>query len=537
MTLKQIAALGRKLITFLKMFSDCFGRREARVLFKVYTQGQLSDLSRKNAEAIALKFGKAPRTLQRFLESIKWDGEKLQGRCQQIIAQEHSHAEAIGTIDESGVPKSGKETVGVARQWCGHEGKVDNCVVGVHLGYAAPGFRCLISSALYLPEDWANDPERRKKAYVPEDVKFRTKQQIALGLIDQALANGVRVGAWTFDEFYGRDGKFLDGLEQRGQAFVAEVPKNFRGWVIKPEVSTSGLQNRRGRPKQYPRLVRRKPGYEVQNLLRYSPALRTQSWQRYRIKDTNKGPEVWEIKWSEFWRKEATGLPGRQQTLIVARNVLTGEVKYFLSNRVPGKNGITLRWLLRVAFGRWSVECCFREAKEELGLDHYQVRGWQSVHRHFYLTQLSHLFCARIRQEYDPHQAEFLPAPIPEPAPSTTTSRKLGSKPAKPTCPSTLGNDLQLNLLGPLTIEQVRSAMNIWLEAACMTPAARQQHYEKELKKQRYHQRRNAQARQSHTKTRLTKLSELGIDVGRIKSCIPKPQQDILHFCAQSGKT
>lgn len=158
MTLEQIAALGKKLVSFLKLFSDCFGRREGRALLAVYVQGQLSDLHRKTAEAIGLRFGTAPRTLQRFLESIKWNEELLRTRCQQLVAQEHAHPEAIGVIDESAVAKSGPETVGVQRQWCGSQGKVENCVVGVHLSYAAPGFQCLLDSAVYLPEDWANDP-------------------------------------------------------------------------------------------------------------------------------------------------------------------------------------------------------------------------------------------------------------------------------------------------------------------------------------------------------------------------------------------
>jgi len=314
-------------------------------------------------------------------------------------------------------------------------------------------------------------------------VGFRTKPQIALELIDRALRNGVRVSAWTFDELYGRDGKFLDGLQQRGQAFVAEVPANFHGWVQKPKILRSGPKKsrKRGQPKQYPRLARRRPSCEVRNLLKYSPVFREQSWQRYRIKDTDKGPAVWEIKWAVFWRKGADGLPVRRHCLIVARNVLTGEVKYFVTNRVPGERGTTLRWLLRVAFGRWSVESCFREAKDELGMDHYQVRGWRCLRRHFFVTQLSHLFCARMRQEYD------------DPA---------GEQPDR------------------LTVQQVRGAMNTWLSSVDLKPAARHERYEQELEKQRYYQRRNQQARKSHTKTRIIRLRELGIDVDQIKSCI-----------------
>jgi SRSO17 transposase len=163
MTLEQIRALGRKLTSFLSLFADCFGRRESRALLRVYVHGQLSNLHRKNAEAIALQFKTAPRTLQRFLESIKWDEDKLRNRCQQIIVKDHAHPEAIGCVDESGTAKSGKHTVGVGRQYNGNRGKVDNCVVGVHLSYSAPGFQVLLDSALYLPEEFASDPARRKK--------------------------------------------------------------------------------------------------------------------------------------------------------------------------------------------------------------------------------------------------------------------------------------------------------------------------------------------------------------------------------------
>ena len=324
---------------------------------------------------------------------------------------------------------------------------------------------------------------------MPADIEFRTKPQIAVDLIDRALANGVRVSAWTCDELYGRDRRFLDALEERRQVFVAEIPVDFHGWARQPVVLHEGPENTgRGRPKDYPRLAAGYHSSEVRDLARYSPAFRKQSWQRYRIKDTDKGPEVWEVKWAAFWRKDEAGLPTRRHCLIVARNVLTGEVKYFLANRVPGEinpvtgQAVTLRGLLRVAFGRWSIESCFREGKEELGLDHYEVRGWRCVHRHFYVTQLSHLFCARVRQQYD-------------------TSNE------KP--------------LDRITIEQVRSAMDTWLDTADLPPAARRQRFEHELEKQRYYQRRSKQARKSHTKTRLAALRALAIDVERIKSCLP----------------
>lgn len=167
MTLEQIAAPGRKTTLFLALFGNCFGRRDARELLRIYVKGQLSNLHRKTAESIALEFGTAPRTLQRFLESVKWDEEKLRDRCQEIVAQGHAHPDAIGCVDESGTAKSGKATVGVARQWNGNRGKVDNSVVAVHLSYSAPGFQVLLDGTVYLSEDWANDPARRKKRTCP----------------------------------------------------------------------------------------------------------------------------------------------------------------------------------------------------------------------------------------------------------------------------------------------------------------------------------------------------------------------------------
>jgi SRSO17 transposase len=484
MTLSQMARLGRKLTVFLGSFADCFRRQESRELLEVYVQGQLSDVHRKTAEGIALEFDVAPRTLQRFLECSKWDQEEFHDRCQQIVAQKHAHPDAIGAVDESGVGKSGDDTVGVARQWNGNRGKVDNCVVGVHLNYSAPGFDCLLGSGLYLPEDWASDPVRREETHVPAEVQFRTKPQIALDLIDRALGNGIHVAAWTFDELYGRDGTFLDGLQQRRQVFVGEIPANFHGWMQKPRILRSRPKNskKRGlRNKKYPRLARGRPACEVHNLVTYSPVFQEQSWQRYRIKDTDKGPQVWEVKWAVFWRKGGDGLPGRRHCLIVARNVLTGEVKYFLSNRVPGEHGVTLRWLLRVAFGRWTIERCFRVAKDELGMDHYQVRGWGCLHRHFFLTQASYLFCAQVRQEYDNPGDE---------------------QPDR------------------LTLEQVRSAINTCQSNADLKPSARLRRHEKQQNKEKYHQRRNPRARKSHTKTKIARFRALRIDVNRIKSCL-----------------
>lgn len=307
-----------------------------------------------------------------------------------------------------------------------------------------------------------------------------------MGLIDRAKANGIRVMAWTADELYGRDGAFLDGLDERGEAFVVEIPPNARVWLRKPKVLKSRPKNGVGRPKKYPRLSQRdrKPN-EVQDLAKYSPAFREQAPQRYCIQDTHRGSEVWEIRWETCWRKTHTDkLVSKQCTFIVARKVLTGETKYFLSNRVPGRDGWSLRKILRVAFGRWPVEDCFREAKEELGFDHFECRGWRCIHRHLYVTILSQLFCARVRQQLSPGE-------------------------------DVLGGEL-------VTMEQVRRAANVFVSSLGLPPRCRERLYQDEADRQAYYARRNAQASKSHRKTRRKLLAELGVDPDKIKSVSPK---------------
>jgi SRSO17 transposase len=167
MTLKQIASLGRELTRFLALFVGCFRSRPGFALARIYVQGLLSDLQRKNGEAIAVEFGTAPRTLQRFVESIKWEETGVCDQCQRLVARDQAHPEAIGCVDESSTAKSGSHTVGAARQWLGSCGKADNGVVGVHVSYSCPSFPCLLDSEVYLPHEWADDAERRKKTTCP----------------------------------------------------------------------------------------------------------------------------------------------------------------------------------------------------------------------------------------------------------------------------------------------------------------------------------------------------------------------------------
>jgi len=357
-----------------------------------------------------------PRTLQYFLSDIPWDHQRLRNRLQWHIAAEHSHCRAIGVIDESGNPKKGNYTCGVQRQCCGNTGKIDNCVVGVHLGYIADDFQCLLDSDLYLPKDWANDTARRRQAKIPDDVIYRKKTDIALDQVRRSMGNGIRFSALTFDEFYGRDRQFLDGLESLGQNYVGEIPSDFSGWTNQPDIlqkATPSELRKRGRKRHFPRISRQTSNSsEVRKLAVYSPKFYSQKWKKFKIKDGEKGPVVWEVKAVKFYRKHGKdGLPGRAHTLIVARNVLDkNQVKYFLSNMLIDDKQITLQWLLWVAFSRWPIERCFEIGKRDLGMDHFEMRNWQGIHRHFYITQLTMLFCAEVQQSLrEKNSTELLP--------------------------------------------------------------------------------------------------------------------------------
>jgi len=401
MDVKRIKSMGRELKTFLAEFDDCFARSESRERLRNYIGGQVSDLPRKSIEPIALAAGIPPRTLQCFLATAQWDEHRIRDRIQWIVARDHAHRQAVATVDDTGNPKKGTHTAAVQRQWCGNTGKIDNCVVSVHIGYTTGDFQCLLDSDLYLPKDWADDPARRKEAGIPDDVVYRKKTTIALEQIRRAMSNGIRVAAWTFDEFYGRDGEFLDGLETLGQSYVGEVPSDFTGWVHEPRILHSPRPqeaHKCGRKRRYPRLARKAlPASKVKNLLIYSRQFQKQKWKRFKIKDGEKGPVVWEVKHASFYRKHANGLPGPTHTLIVARNVLnTDEVKYFVSNMAVGSGCVSLEWMLWVAFSRWPIERCFELAKRDLGMDHFETRSWRGIHRHLYISQLSLLFCARV---------------------------------------------------------------------------------------------------------------------------------------------
>lgn len=398
MTPQQMRRLKPELARFLKRFDDCFPRKDTRAHLPTYIQGQLSDLPDKSVEPIATRAGVAPRTLQEFLSQLRGDHAKMRDRLQSIVRDDHAGPHSVGIFDETSFVKKGQKTPGVQRQYAGCVGKKENCIV-VHLAYATGDFHCLLDGELFWPEGWSQDRQRCTEAGIPDGVVYRPKWRIALELYDHARGNGLVFDWLTFDEGYGGKPELLRQLQTRQQRYVAEVPRNFTGWLKAPRVVNRPFHRHgRGRGRKTPRLASgSRPAQRVDCLLKQR-AFQDQPWQRFRIKDGDKGPMVWEVKHALFWVKDEKGLPTERRHLLVARDVLQPEeVKSFVSN---APEGTPLTALLLVAFSRWRVERCFEDDKGEVGLDHYEGRRYVGLQRHLVLSAVSYLFLTRMRQQF-----------------------------------------------------------------------------------------------------------------------------------------
>ena len=394
MDASTIMKIRPELTRFLRQFDHCFGRVTTRRYLDLYIEGQLSDLPRKSLEPMADAVGEPPRNLQEFLGLFRWDEPAVRDDLQQYVARRHAHPQSVGVVDETSFVKKGNKTACVQRQHCGAVGKIDNCVVSVHLGYATPQFYSLVDGEVFLPEKtWQHDRRRCRQAGIPDEVVYRPKWQMALEQYRRAVANGLRFAWLTFDEGYGSKGPFLRELEQLGQNYVAEVPVNFFVWTKRPALlyRASACDRKPGRQRRYPRLkAKNNPKVEVRHVLAYSPLMRKVAWQDYYVKDGSKGPMVWQAKRLMVYLADERGLPMRPYHLVVARNALDhSEVKYFLSN---APESTSVETLLGVAFTRWIIERAFEDSKTELGMDHFEVRKFLSIQRHLILSCLSHVF-------------------------------------------------------------------------------------------------------------------------------------------------
>lgn len=383
----EIAALSGELRRFLDGFAPAFRTRHGREHLRTYVEGQLGPLERKSVEPIADAAGVPMRSLNDFLAEVRWDEDAVRDHVQRIVAAEHRGAENVLILDESGFPKKGNDTACVQRQYCGASGKIDNCVVGVFAAFASGDFHTLIDGALYVPKDtWAEKPKRREKAGIPDDVGYRPIHEIGLELVRRAKQNGVPIDWVVTDERYAEVPAFLTGLEEEGLHYVLEVPRGFSGWTQRPPTHAGDEDVRLARI-----LADAPRPQNVASLTEAGATLARKPFTAYHVKDTFKGPEVWEARECAFFHHRSGRVSGRLR-LIHMRHVLDKTEKYFVAN-APAD--VPIETILRVALTRWRVERCFEDSKGEIGLDHFEVRGYGSIKRHLVLSLVSHLFLAR----------------------------------------------------------------------------------------------------------------------------------------------
>ena len=368
MTPDQLIALGTAFAAFLRVFEVCFVYRPTVKHLHSYCRGLLSDLPRKSVEPIALACGTAVRTLQEFLRDHLCDHFRMRDLLQQRLAGHPALNAAddlgtIGVIDETSTAKKGTKTPGVSRQYCGERGKVDNCVVSVHLAVVRGLFKTIVDAALFLPRVWSEDRERCRQAKIPDDLVYQPKWRIALKQVARAVANGLTLDWLTFDEYYGGKPAFLQELDAQGKRYIGEVPRNFRCLTKRP-------QGRK--PKGGWR------GKRADNLARFSSAWNQQEWQGITLTRLTLADQEWEVRAGHVYLISQPRLNRRHREmttrtfywLIVAlRNTATEQMKSTFS-RTPWPE-TPVETLLRVAFCRWNVEHAdFRVAKSEIGFGH-----------------------------------------------------------------------------------------------------------------------------------------------------------------------
>jgi SRSO17 transposase len=381
MTEEQLNALGPALEDFLRPYLFCCGYTQTFTHLHTYCRGLLSDLPRKTCEPIALASGCAVRTLQEFLRDHVWDYADVRRLLQRHVAASLPTRTAddlgtVGLIDETSALKSGTKTPGVQRQYLGCAGKVANGIVSVHLGVCRGRYKTLFDGELFLSEEWAAATDRRAAAGIPADMVYRPKWKIALEEVDRAVANGVHLDWLTFDEEYGKAPEFVCGLDGRNLAFVGEVPKSL-SCLAAGRVPSRPAAEVKGRP--------------AEEVVRQAPAFVGQPWRRVKLSQETGGQQVWEVKAAQVWQVQDKKWSARTYWLIWAKNVTTGEEKYFLSN-APAKAKVAT--LVRVAFRRWNVEHAIRVAKREIGFTHYEGQDYTALMRHQTLCLLMLSFVA-----------------------------------------------------------------------------------------------------------------------------------------------
>lgn len=346
-----------------------FYRPEVRHRAHSYLAGLLAPVQRRNAWQLAEQLGElTPDGIQRLLNAARWDADQVRDDLRAYVIEHLGDPTAILVLDETGFLKKGDQSVGVQRQYSGTAGRVENCQIGVFLAYASPKGRTFLDRELYLPKEWCQDTPRRRETGVPDAVAFATKPQLAQRMLARAREAGVPAAWVTGDSVYGKDRRLRIWLEEQGQPFVLEVPCNEPLWAA----------TERG-----PAQVR-----ADQLAKKVAP----EHWERLSAGSGSKGPRLYDWTRVPLFR---LGWPGFEHWLVVRRSIPDPEERAYYVVFAPA--GTSLSELVRVAGSRWAIEECLESAKNEVGLDQYEVRRWEAWYRYITLALLAHAYLTVLR--------------------------------------------------------------------------------------------------------------------------------------------
>jgi SRSO17 transposase len=384
---KQLRRLRPELEVFLDRYLPLFGRSENHGHAVRFVHGLFDGHERRNIENIAEAVaGGVPRTLQKFISQGCWDDGVVLREVRVHVVEVLGDAKGTVNIDETGFGKKGKKSVGVKRQYSGTLGRVDNCQVGVFANYCSPKGHAFIDRRLFLPEEWAEDQDRREEAGVPEGVVFRTKPELGLEMLEIAVKEQIPFTWVGGDSIYGDSPVFVQGVRALGKWYVLDVSSTARVWLTKPELRKARAcrSSRRGSAKRAKATT--KPITVREAAAQLSPS----DFRRITVSEGSQGPIVYEYAEITVWFSE-DGVPASEPERLLVRRSCTqeAEVKYHRSN-APSK--VTLQRLAEQRSYRWTIEQDIQAAKGECGLDEYETRGWLGWHHHTALSILALLF-------------------------------------------------------------------------------------------------------------------------------------------------
>jgi len=394
LTEAEVTQLADALGQFHAAFHACYGRIEHHRLGLAYLAGLLSNSTAKSVEPIALAFldAAAVRPLQRFMKAYRWDAAAMAATHQALLAETLAAPDAMLTVDSCEFPKKGTASVGVARQYCGARGKVENCQSGVFVGYTSATGYGLLASRLYLPECWfaADYAQRREDTLVPTALTFQTKPQLARALVAQIAQTGQFPATWLgCDAVFGADWAFLDAVPP-GTWYFASVRATTPVFRTPPRVGVPKYQGR-GRKPTTPRVTRGR--VQPIKALADSPAC---AWTPVVLAEGAKGPIRAEVAALRV-TPAVGGLPRATPVWLFLRRLEDGEVKFAFSN-APADTPLAA--LCRAATLRWPIEQCFQDGKSQVGMGQYEHRSWPAWHRHMLYVFLALHFLLRLRHQF-----------------------------------------------------------------------------------------------------------------------------------------